>query len=99
LFAQRDGAQSRHLLYRRAIENHECGKKCWQFWQRKLAANRARDALVTRMLRRAGWRVVRVWEHELARKHQARLLNRIRKVLAPREDRASRRVGRACIAW
>jgi DNA mismatch endonuclease (patch repair protein) len=66
-----------------------------EFWQRKLAANRARDALVTRMLRRAGWRVVRVWEHELARKHQARLLNRIRKVLAQREDRASRRFGRA----
>jgi DNA mismatch endonuclease (patch repair protein) len=66
-----------------------------EFWRRKLAANRARDALVTRMLRRAGWRVVRVWEHELAQKHQARLLNRIRKVLAPRGDRASRRFGRA----
>jgi DNA mismatch endonuclease (patch repair protein) len=54
------------------------------FWRRKLAANQARDALVTRTLRRAGWRVVRVWEHELALKHQARLLNRIRKALAPR---------------
>jgi len=37
------------------------------FWQRKLASNRARDALVTRTLRRAGWRVLRVWEHELAK--------------------------------
>jgi DNA mismatch endonuclease (patch repair protein) len=54
------------------------------FWRRKLAANRARDARVTRTLRRAGWRVVRVWEHDLAWKHQARLLNKIRKALAPR---------------
>ena len=37
------------------------------FWQRKLSANKQRDALVTRMLRRAGWRVLRVWEHELAK--------------------------------
>jgi DNA mismatch endonuclease (patch repair protein) len=70
-----------------------------EFWRRKLAANRARDAQVTRTLRRAGWRVVRVWEHELAWKHQARLLKRIRRALAPRGDRLSRRVGRACIAW
>ncbi len=35
------------------------------FWAKKLAANKARDRLVTRRLRAAGWRVVRVWEHEL----------------------------------
>jgi DNA mismatch endonuclease (patch repair protein) len=37
------------------------------FWRRKLAANRARDRRVNRELRRAGWRVVRIWEHELKR--------------------------------
>lgn len=37
------------------------------FWRRKFSANKARDALVTRTLRKAGWRVLRVWEHELAR--------------------------------
>jgi DNA mismatch endonuclease (patch repair protein) len=37
------------------------------FWRKKLAGNRRRDALVTRTLRRAGWRVLRVWEHELKR--------------------------------
>lgn len=37
------------------------------FWRKKLAGNRRRDALVTRTLRRAGWRVVRVWEHQLQR--------------------------------
>ncbi len=37
------------------------------FWKKKLAGNKKRDALVTRTLRRAGWRVVRIWEHELQR--------------------------------
>jgi DNA mismatch endonuclease (patch repair protein) len=37
------------------------------FWRRKLARNQARDRLVTHTLRKAGWRVVRFWEHDLAR--------------------------------
>jgi len=37
------------------------------FWRRKLASNKRRDRLVNRALRRAGWRVLRVWEHELRR--------------------------------
>ena len=48
------------------------------FWRKKLAANKARDRRVTRTLRRMGWRVVRIWEHELARKNETRLLKRIR---------------------
>ena len=35
------------------------------FWRKKLAVNRNRDRLVNRTLRRLGWRVVRIWEHEL----------------------------------
>jgi DNA mismatch endonuclease (patch repair protein) len=46
-----------------------------------LAANKARDRLVTRTLRRAGWRVLRIREHELARKHEPRLLRRIHQAL------------------
>ena len=52
------------------------------FWRRKLAANQARDRLVTRALQRGGWRVLRVWEHELARKNEATLLRRVRRALA-----------------
>ena len=44
------------------------------FWRKKLAANKARDRRVTRTLRRMGWRVVRIWEHELARKNEERLV-------------------------
>ena len=51
------------------------------FWRKKFARNIARDRLVTRTLRREGWRVLRIWEHELARKNEVRLLRRIRNAL------------------
>ena len=50
-----------------------------KFWRTKIARNQARDRLVTRTLRRAGWRVLRIWEHELTRKNQPRLLSRFRR--------------------
>jgi DNA mismatch endonuclease (patch repair protein) len=52
------------------------------FWRKKFATNKARDRLVTRTLRRNGWRVLRLWEHELARKNQPRLVARLQKWLA-----------------
>ena len=52
------------------------------FWRRKFSANKRRDRLVTRMLRKAGWRVRRIWEHELARKNETRLVGRIRRAVA-----------------
>jgi DNA mismatch endonuclease (patch repair protein) len=56
------------------------------FWQRKFSANKKRDALVTRTLRRNGWRVLRVWEHTLrwaTRKPQneVRLLRQIQRAV------------------
>ena len=51
------------------------------FWQRKLSANKARDRLVNQTLRRAGWRVLRIWEHELARKNEPRLLKHVKREL------------------
>ena len=50
------------------------------FWKNKFARNKARDVLVTRALRRANWRVLRMWEHELAKKNEARLLRRIQRI-------------------
>ena len=38
------------------------------FWKKKMAANKARDRRVNRILRRDGWRVVRIWEHDLAKR-------------------------------
>ncbi len=54
------------------------------FWRKKLAANAARDRRVNRALRRAGWRVLRVWEHELKRRGtgSVRLVRRIQTALS-----------------
>ena len=49
------------------------------FWKKKFARNQSRDRLVNQTLRRAGWRVLRIWEHELARKNELRLLRRIQR--------------------
>lgn len=35
------------------------------FWKEKLFANKQRDQLVTKTLRKQRWQVIRVWEHEL----------------------------------
>ena len=34
-------------------------------WEHKIASNRRRDALNRARLRRAGWIVLRIWEHEI----------------------------------
>ena len=36
-----------------------------EFWEKKLLGNKVRDRFVTRELKKLGWKVVRVWEHEL----------------------------------
>ena len=62
---------------------HSCPKHGTQpagnrsFWKKKFARNIARDRLVNRTLRLAGWHVLRIWEHELAKRNEARLLRRI----------------------
>jgi len=47
------------------------------FWRKKIATNQARDRLVTRTLRAKGWRVLRIWEHELTRQNERRLIRRL----------------------
>jgi DNA mismatch endonuclease (patch repair protein) len=61
------------------------------FWAGKLAANIARDRFVNRTLRKQGWRVVRIWEHELS-KTPERCLHRIRNAMMPVTDRYHCRV-------
>ena len=47
------------------------------FWKAKIEGNRARDRKVNRLLRSNGWVVVRVWEHELRRRNEAKLVRRL----------------------
>jgi len=62
---------------------HGCPKHCntpannRAFWKKKLAANKSRDRCVNQTLRKAGWHVVRIWEHELASGQEDRIVARI----------------------
>lgn len=47
-----------------------------RFWRRKIEANRARDRRNFRKIRSLGWRVIRVWGHEL-RKDPEKVFSRI----------------------
>ena len=50
---------------------HGCREHCAQpkqnaqFWSAKLESNKRRDRYVTRLLRHQGWKVFRLWEHEI----------------------------------
>ena len=46
-----------------------------EFWEKKLQGNKDRDKLVTRELRKMGWKVIRVWEHEL--KHPTKVVAKL----------------------
>jgi DNA mismatch endonuclease (patch repair protein) len=52
------------------------------FWRRKLATNRARDRRDGRRLARAGWKVVRVWEHAFGKRGLRALTRRMKLLLA-----------------
>jgi DNA mismatch endonuclease (patch repair protein) len=55
-----------------------------EWWAAKLARNKARDRLVARTLRAQGWRVMRVWECDLAAKNPAGIAHRVLRVLSVR---------------
>lgn len=64
---------------------HGCAEHCRRpksnrkFWGAKITRNIERDAVVTKALRKTGWRVLSLWEHELTKKREARLLARLRR--------------------
>jgi DNA mismatch endonuclease, patch repair protein len=60
------------------------------WWRAKLAANRRRDLRTTHLLRKAGWVIVRVWEHRALRtpERAARTIaDRVSQRLDPRKKR------------
>ena len=50
-----------------------------EFWDAKIVNNRKRDRVVSRELRRLGWQVVRVWQHQLV--NSARVADRVIRAL------------------
>jgi DNA mismatch endonuclease (patch repair protein) len=51
-------------------------RRAW--WLAKIEGNKARDRRQNRLLRKHGWTVVRIWQHELERKHLHRALRKLR---------------------
>lgn len=54
------------------------------YWDAKRAGNVARDQRNTKLLRGLGWKVIRVWEHEVL-KSPVRVLRKIERALAQSE--------------
>ena len=50
------------------------------FWRNKILRTKERDKRISATLRKNGWTVLRIWEHELARKNEAKLERQIRAV-------------------
>jgi DNA mismatch endonuclease, patch repair protein len=64
--------EQRVLLFVDGCYWHGC-PKCYRrpssntdYWDAKVARNRSRDVKITAQLKRDGWRVLRIWEHQLS---------------------------------
>jgi len=65
---------------------HACGRNLTPktnagIWRQKIASNQDRDRRNTHALKRAGWKVVRMWECSLTKNHK-RCISRLQKALA-----------------
>lgn len=61
-----------------------CGrppKSRLEYWAPKMARNRRRDKCVSRLLRKQGWKVLRIWEHEV-KSNPRKVLERVVKLIA-----------------
>jgi DNA mismatch endonuclease, patch repair protein len=56
------------------------------FWEQKLSRNQARDVKVNRTLRKMGWTILRIWEHELNRKGSHSVLRKIQQKISSISD-------------
>ena len=46
---------------------YKCPESNKEFWEQKIKDNQRRDTRQRRKLQHHGWRVIRIWEHELKR--------------------------------
>jgi len=56
-----------------------------EYWTSKINRNKQRDLLVSRTLKRKGWHVLRIWEHEI--RNAEALMLRIRQALGQTASR------------
>jgi DNA mismatch endonuclease, patch repair protein len=64
---------------------HQWRDKLTEKWEAKIEATRHRDAKNHRRLRRAGWKVVRLWEHQI-KQNQTKCLERVLDALGLAND-------------
>jgi len=50
-----------------------------EWWKTKIEGNKKRDRMQNRLLKKHGWTVVRIWQHELTQKHLYHALRKLRK--------------------
>ena len=50
------------------------------FWKRKIEYNRNRDKRITAYLRKTGWKVIRIWGHQLFTNYKS-MLNKVTSAL------------------
>lgn len=63
-----------------------------QYWKKKIAHNREKDARISGHLRSIGWRVLRFWEHEI-RDSLPEVVARIQVEIASRPGESARKRG------
>jgi DNA mismatch endonuclease (patch repair protein) len=56
-----------------------------EYWGPKIAGNMSRDRRNTRALRADGWKVVRIWEHDL-KTHPMKCLKKIMVAIGPESE-------------
>ncbi|MDE0518092.1 MAG: very short patch repair endonuclease [Bdellovibrionales bacterium] len=50
---------------------HGCSKNCRmpssnvRYWKQKISGNKKRDKRINRQLKKEGWKVIRIWEHDI----------------------------------
>lgn len=67
---------------------HGCGRHCRlpssrkKYWRGKISRNKKRDIEVTAYYKKTGWRVIRIWEHDLNKsKVLKKIIDRIIKMV------------------
>jgi DNA mismatch endonuclease (patch repair protein) len=70
--------------------HYQAPKSNKAFWKKKLAANRARDAIVSEALSEFGWLYIRFWEHEVENEPD-KCANAILKAVRSRQNKAVKR--------
>ncbi|WP_285781698.1 very short patch repair endonuclease [Microbispora sp. NBRC 16548] len=64
--------------------HHSVAKTNADYWAEKVRRNRERDLETDRMLREAGWSVIRIWEHENPVEAAHRVAEAVRAIRASR---------------